>query len=118
VVLGVVLLAVGVAYWGWSMFADQAKTAMSEHPVIQRCIGRIEHTSFDFVATGADEREDAFAFHVRGERGSGLVVAVFTSVDADHEEIDGGELHMDNGKTLSLDADDDGKTEATDQGCS
>jgi len=105
-VLCLLLLAGGVAYWGWRQFTDQATTAMNQHPVIQRCIGHIEHVSLDWSATSDDERDDSFAFRVRGTRGSGLVDAVFTTVSDDEEHIDEGELHMDNGKTLSLDADD------------
>ncbi|PXV61690.1 hypothetical protein SAMN04487785_103147 [Dyella jiangningensis] len=117
-VLAVVLLFGGLAWWGVKLFIGQATTAMNEHPVIQRCIGKIEDVSFDMVATGNDTREDGFAFRVRGTRGSGLVDAVFTSTDADHETIDAGELHMDNGKTVSLGGDDDDEDDGQDPGCS
>ncbi|ULU24377.1 hypothetical protein [Dyella terrae] len=115
-VLAVVLLVAGLAWWGINLFIGQATTAMTEHPVIQRCIGKIDNVSFDMVATGNDSREDGFAFRVRGTRGSGLVDAVFTTTDADHEQIDAGELHMDNGKTVSLDPDSE-DDDALDQSC-
>jgi hypothetical protein len=115
-VLAVVLLVAGLAWWGINLFIGQATTAMAEHPVIQRCIGKIDNVSFDMVATGNDSREDGFAFRVRGTHGSGLVDAVFTTTDADHEQIDSGELHMDNGKTVSLDPDSD-DDDALDQSC-
>jgi hypothetical protein len=117
VVLGVVLLIGGFAWWGWNLFVGQATTAMNEQPVIQRCIGTIEHTTFDVVATGEDSRDDAFAFHVRGAHGSGLVVGVFTTVDADNEMLEDGELHMDNGKIYSLASDDDKDHDAPADAC-
>ncbi|QNK01980.1 hypothetical protein [Dyella telluris] len=107
VVLGVVLMVGGFAWWGWNLFEDQATAAMNAHPVIQRCIGTIEHTSLDLSATGDDPRDDAFGFRVRGTRGSGLVIAVFTTADADNEAMEDGELRLDNGKTIRLVSDED-----------
>jgi len=117
-VLGMVLLVVGAFFWGVSLYAEQATAAMNEHPVIQRCIGRIEHSSLDWSATYDDSREDTIAFRVRGPKGSGLIVGVFDTVDADNESLDGGELHMDNGKLLNLESSEEDDNDTQDESCS
>lgn len=106
VLLTLVLLVGAGGYaiykFGWGAFADQAVTAMDEQPIIQRCIGKIESSSLDTALTSDDPREDAFAFHIKGPSGKGLVTAVFTTVDADHERIDEGELTLEDGRTFKL----------------
>lgn len=106
--------------FGWGAFSDQAVAAMNEQPIIQRCIGTIEKASLDFTATNSDPREDSFAFRVKGPAGSGLVTAVFTTVDADSEQIDEGELKMADGRTFALKgANDEGDDDdASSPGCS
>ena len=89
---------------GWKAFSEQAVTAMNEQSIIQRCIGNIESSSLDFGRTNSDPRENSFAFRVKGSAGSGLVTAVFTTIDADNERIDEGELKMDNGRMFTLQA--------------
>lgn len=65
----------------------------------------------DWGATTDDPGEDTFAFRLQGDRGHGTVVARFTTVDDDHERIDGGTLTMDDGESVDLDdpAPDEGK---------
>lgn len=112
----VLLIGAGVYliyHFGWKAFSDQATTAMNEQPIIQRCIGTIESASLDFVGTNDDPRENSFAFRIKGPAGSGLVTAVFTTVDADNEQIDEGELRMDDGRKFPLKAADDDEDEDT-----
>jgi len=113
-------LLIGVATFlffkfGWGEFSDQAVAAMNEQPIIQRCIGPIESASLDFTRTNSDPREDSFAFRIRGPAGSGLVTAVFTTVDADNEQIDEGELKMTDGRMFTLQAADDAESEDGEQ---
>lgn len=117
------VLAIGatgyfVYKFGWNAFEDQAVAAMNEQPIIRRCIGKIESSSMDTVLTGKDPREDAFAFHIQGPAGKGLVTAVFTTVDADHERIDEGELTMADGNSFTLDPTGSGKPVAAGEKCS
>jgi len=115
-VLGSFALLIGLAIFlflkfGWSTFSDQAIVAMNEQSIIQRCIGHIENASLDFTRTNSDSRENAFAFRVTGPAGSGLVTAVFTTVDADNERIDEGELKMTDGRKFALQGANDEESE-------
>lgn len=115
-VTGAFVLLIGAATYlfynlGWKAFSEQAVTAMNEQSIVQRCIGTIESSSLDFVRTNNDPRENSFAFRIRGPIGSGLVTAVFTTVDADNEQIDEGELKMLDGRVFTLQAADDSKGE-------
>lgn len=102
-VAGIVAAVGGLAWWGWQAFEQQATTAMAADPVIAEHIGAIRHTEFDWAATSAEPDDDTFAFHVTGERGSGLVVARFITENADVESIDGGVLIMQDGTRIPLD---------------
>jgi len=113
-------LLIGVATFlffklGWSAFSDQAVAAMNQQSIIQRCIGHIESASLDFTRTNSDPREDSFVFRIRGRAGTGLVTAVFTTVDADNEQIDEGELKMTDGRVFPLQAADDADSEEGEQ---
>ncbi|WP_157956472.1 hypothetical protein [Dyella sp. C11] len=115
VLIGVALtlaLVIGVGGYlfftlGWKAFRDQAVTAMDQQRVIQQCIGKIESSSLEVIATGNEDRDNGFVFHIKGPRSSGRVSAVFTTVDADHERIDEGELKLDDGRTFKLSSEED-----------
>lgn len=115
-VTGAFVLLIGAATYlfysfGWKAFSEQAVTAMNEQPIIQRCIGTIESSTLDFSRTSNDPRENSFAFRIKGSAGSGLVTAVFTTIDADNEQIDEGELKMLDGRVFALQAADDNESE-------
>jgi hypothetical protein len=90
------------AWWGWHLFVSQATAAMAVQPVVAERIGHIRQVDVDWSATTDEPDEDTFVFHLRGDRGSGTVVARFVTEDADHERIDGGKLRMDDGSELAL----------------
>jgi len=92
----------GLAWWGWQAFEQQAVVAMAADPVIAEHIGQIRSTEFDWTMTSSEPDEDTFAFHLKGERGSGTVVARFITEDADNEIIDGGVLIMQDGSRIPL----------------
>jgi len=92
----------GFAFWGWGVFADQAKEALNNNPVIQQHIGEVDEIELDFAATGEVEDEDVFVFRIEGSKGSGVVTAEFVSVDADTEEIRSGTLQLSSGETYDL----------------
>ena len=98
-----IVVAVGsLAWWGWQAFEQQAVVAMAADPVIAEHIGNIRSTEFDWSMTSDEPDEDTFAFHLKGERGSGTVVARFITEDADSETIDGGVLIMQDGSRIPL----------------
>jgi len=98
-----IVIAVGsLAWWGWQEFEKQAVVAMAADPVITEHIGTIRSTEFDWSMTSNEPDEDTFAFHVKGERGSGVVVARFITEDADSETMDGGVLIMQDGSRIPL----------------
>lgn len=96
----------GVAWWGWNAFTDQARVAMAVHPAVVEHIGTIREMEVDWTATGSEPDDDTFAFHLYGDRGSGMVVARFVTVDSEHERIDGGVLTIDNGPRVPLEPQD------------
>jgi hypothetical protein len=102
----VVVVAVAILVsWGWSLFSRQAKTALSENPVIQTHLGEVREARFDLWATGS-EPTDAFAFKVVGTKGRGMAIADFETVDGDTERIASGVLKLDNGQSYDLVPDD------------
>ena len=105
------LLVVGLALgllgwtvsWGWGLFEEQAQAALQADPVVQAQIGQIREMEVQLVATGNAEGSDEFVFKLEGSRGSGTVLAEFSS-KADSEEILGGELIMEDGSKHALQA--------------
>ncbi|MBT2115754.1 hypothetical protein KK141_08490 [Dyella sp. LX-66] len=107
ILLGSLIVAIvaavgGLAWWGWLAFEKQAVVAMAADPVIAEHIGNIRSSEFDWTLTSSEPDEDTFAFHLKGERGSGTVVARFITEDADSETIDGGVLIMQDGSRIPL----------------
>ncbi len=92
----------GLAFWGWNLFADQAKVALNKNSVIRQYIGQIEQIEVDLIATGNEEGEDVFVFRIEGPKGTGVVTAEFVTIDADAEEIRSGSLQLPTGETYDL----------------
>ncbi len=92
----------GAAYWGWSVFARQAREALNRNPVIREHIGEVRDMEFEIQATGLEEGDDVFVFRVEGSKGAGVVTAEFDSPDADREEIRSGTLRLPSGKSHDL----------------
>ena len=101
----VVLVAVGIGgllYWGWGLYAEQAKAELNNNPVIQQYIGNIEEMSLNFGASSDIDDEDTFVFDVKGAKGEGVVTAEFVTIDHETEELRSGTLRLPNGETHDL----------------
>lgn len=105
-VFGMVVLAAGL--WlvgtGWSMFADQARTALQEDAVVQEHIGQIRSMRVDLLRTGMAAGGEEFVFDVEGDRGAGRVAATWVSAGADQEILSEGLLTLRDGTEYTLPA--------------
>ncbi|KHL55144.1 hypothetical protein [Xanthomonas cannabis] len=105
-VFGVVVLAAGL--WlvgtGWSMFADQVRTALQEDAVVQEHIGQIRSMRVDLLRTGMAAEGEEFVFDVEGDRGAGRVAATWASAGADQEILSEGLLTLRDGTEYTLPA--------------
>lgn len=105
-VFGVVVLAAGL--WlvgtGWSMFVDQARTALQDDAVVQEHIGQIRSMRVDLLRTGMAPGGEEFVFDVEGDRGAGRVKATWVSAGADQEILSEGLLTLRDGTEYTLPA--------------
>ncbi|MCC8539049.1 hypothetical protein ACDH70_15390 [Xanthomonas axonopodis pv. poinsettiicola] len=103
---GVVVLA--AAMWlvntGWSVFAEQARSALQDDAVVQEHIGQIRSMRVDLVRTGMAPGGEEFVFDVEGDRGAGRVQATWISAGADQEILSDGVLTLRDGTQYSLPA--------------
>lgn len=102
-VLLLALGAVGTFFWyGFGLFNDQAAAAIRADPAVSEALGPISEIHLDFTATGDAPGDEDFAYRVVGERGSGLLVGRFVTVDADHEDLRSGTLRLDDGRLVAI----------------
>jgi len=73
------MLVLGALVWlisiGWSLFADQARSALQDDAVVQEHIGQIRDMRVDLYRTSLAPSGDEFVFDVEGDRGTGRVHA-------------------------------------------
>ncbi|MCC8617895.1 hypothetical protein [Xanthomonas vesicatoria] len=105
------LLVMAASIWligtGWSMFADQARTALQADAVVQEHIGQIRTMRVDLYRTGLAQGGEEFVFNVEGDRGAGRVQATWVSAGSDQEILSDGELILRDGRRFALPAADD-----------
>ncbi|WP_349811210.1 hypothetical protein ABQ179_021130 [Xanthomonas dyei] len=110
---GIVVLAASV--WllgiGWSLFTDQARTALQADAVVQEHIGQIHTMRVDLYRTSLAQGSEEFVFNVEGDRGAGRVQATWVSADSEQEILTDGELIMRDGRHFALPAADDNELE-------
>ncbi|KQQ84049.1 hypothetical protein ASF73_15880 [Xanthomonas sp. Leaf131] len=110
------MLVIGALIWliatGWSLFADQARTALQDDAVVQEHIGQIHAMRVDLYRTGLAPGGDDFVFNVEGDRGVGRVHATWVSAGADSETLTDGTLTMRDGSEYALPGADAETTEA------
>ncbi|WP_349656155.1 hypothetical protein [Xanthomonas sp. 10-10] len=103
---GVVVLA--AAMWlvntGWTVFTDQARSALQDDAVVQEHIGQIRSMRVDLVRTGMAPGGEEFVFAVEGDRGAGRVKATWISAGADQEILSDGVLTLRDGTEYTLPA--------------
>lgn len=96
------LLVGGLVALGWGEFRQQAQEALEREPAVREHLGTIEEIELDFLATGNAPGRDEFVFRVQGERGKGVVQAVFVSLGAEAEHVTEGRLCLDDGDCHAL----------------
>jgi hypothetical protein len=102
-VLLIVAGGTGALFWyGLGLFNDQAAAAIRADPAVADALGPISEIHLDFTATGNAPGEEDFAYRVVGDRGSGLLVGRFVTVDADHEDLRSGTLRLDDGRVVAI----------------
>ncbi|PPU76052.1 hypothetical protein ACCQ13_18395 [Xanthomonas sp. NCPPB 1638] len=105
-VFGVVVLA--AALWlvnmGWSLLADQARSAMQDDALVQEHIGQIRSMRLDLLRTGMTSSGEEFVFDVEGDRGAGRVKATWVTAGADREILSDGVLTLRDGTEYTLPA--------------
>ncbi|WOB25973.1 MULTISPECIES: hypothetical protein [Xanthomonas] len=110
---GVVVLAASL--WligtGWSLFADQARTALQADAVVREHIGQIRTMRVDLYRTGLAQGGEEFVFNVEGDRGAGRVQATWVSAGSEQEILTDGELILRDGRHFALPAADDSELE-------
>ncbi|WP_311240247.1 MULTISPECIES: hypothetical protein [unclassified Xanthomonas] len=110
---GIVVLAASV--WllgiGWSLFTDQARTALQADAVVQEHIGQIHTMRVDLYRTSLAQGSEEFVFNVEGDRGAGRVQATWVSADSEQEILTDGELILRDGRHFALPAADDSELE-------
>lgn len=102
----VMLLVLGtvvtVAWFGVSVFNDQAYAAIRADPAIVEAVGKISEIHFDFEATGNAPGDEEFAYRIIGDRASGLLVGRFVSIDAETEDLREGTLTLDDRRVIRI----------------
>ncbi|MEO7936038.1 MAG: hypothetical protein ABIR27_07245 [Dokdonella sp.] len=98
----VVAAAGGVVWFGLGLFQEQAHTAIRADPAIADAVGNVTAIDFDVAATAQATGDDEFAYRIEGERGRGLLVARFITLDADTEELREGSLRLDDGRVVRV----------------
>ncbi|MBO9768737.1 MULTISPECIES: hypothetical protein [Xanthomonas] len=105
------MLALGALVWlmsiGWSLFADQARSALQADAVVQEHIGHIRDMRVDLYRTSLAPGSDEFVFDMQGDRGSGRVHATWVSDGAEREILSAGVLTLRDGTEYTLPAETD-----------
>ncbi len=100
----VLLLVLGavasVAWYGIRVFNEHADAAIRADPAIVDALGRITEIHIDFVATGDAPGDEEFAYRIIGDRGRGLLVGRFVTIDAEIEDLREGTLTLDDGRVI------------------
>ncbi|KPL48100.1 hypothetical protein XAXN_15755 [Xanthomonas axonopodis] len=112
------MLVLGALIWlmsiGWSLFADQSRSALQADAVVQEHIGHIRDMRVDLYRTSLAPGSDAFVFDVSGDRGSGRVQATWVSDGAEREILSTGVLTLRDGTEYTLPAETDVEERDTD----
>ena len=98
----VVAVAGGLVWFGLGLFQEQAHTAIRADPAIADAVGSFMTIHFDVAATAQATGDDEFAYRIQGERGRGLLVARFVTLDADSEDLRDGSLRLDDGRVVRV----------------
>ncbi|USI98998.1 hypothetical protein MUG10_12845 [Xanthomonas prunicola] len=105
------MLVLGALIWlmaiGWSLFADQARSALQADAVVQEHIGQIRDMRVDLYRTSLTPGSDEFVFDVEGDRGTGRVHATWISDGAEREILSTGVLTLRDGTEYTLPAEAD-----------
>lgn len=96
----VIAAAGGVLWFGLGLFQAQAHAAIRADPAIADAVGNVTAIDFDVAATAQATGDDEFAYWIEGERGRGLLVARFITLDADTEDLREGSLRLDDGRVV------------------
>ncbi|MBD3995294.1 hypothetical protein GUH85_22255 [Xanthomonas citri pv. citri] len=104
-------LVLGALIWlmsiGWSLFADQARSALQADAVVQEHIGHIRDMQVDLYRTSLAPGSDELVFDVEGDRGTGRVHATWVSDGAEREILSTGVLTLRDGTEYTLPAETD-----------
>ncbi len=105
------MLVFGALIWlmstGWSLFADQARSALQADALVQEHIGQIRDMRVDLYRTSLAPGSDEFVFDVQGDRGTGRVHATWVSDGAEREILSTGVLTLRDGTEYTLPAETD-----------
>ncbi|MGX1997633.1 hypothetical protein ACWJKH_19265 [Xanthomonas axonopodis pv. cassiae] len=105
------MLVFGALIWlmstGWSLFADQARSALQADAVVQEHIGQFRDMRVDLYRTSLAPGSDEFVFDVQGDRGTGRVHATWVSDGAEREILSTGVLTLRDGTEYTLPAETD-----------
>jgi hypothetical protein len=99
--IAVLLFALFLA-WGYWLFTQQARVAMSQNPMIQQHIGEIHSADFNWQGSAEAVEAEVFAFDLVGSLGRGTVTARFVTISPDEERITAGRLSMPDGNEYDL----------------
>lgn len=107
----IALIVIGLLMMGWSLFTEQAQTALQQQPDVAEHIGHIQSMDVDLVASSEYDDSDTFVFRLSGDRGKGRVRARFISTDADTETLGEGELTLASGRVIRFGPNDPPKSD-------
>jgi hypothetical protein len=101
----ILAIALNLGYtviFGWQIFEQQAAASLQSSPIVAERIGEIASIELDFSRTAEEEGEDVFVFSLSGNKGTGVAVGAFVTVDPDTERLDSGNLELPSGETYDL----------------
>ncbi|MFO1094252.1 MAG: hypothetical protein U0992_13225 [Planctomycetaceae bacterium] len=94
----------GTMYFGFSTIETQARPQISNNPVVIEHVGQVTSVEMDWMASiqMSQDQENTFVFDVKGDKGSGRIVAVMDPGSRNPMNLQSGQLTMSTGEVYEL----------------
>lgn len=92
----------GIVYFGFGVLSTEIANELRDNPTLREHVGEIQSFDVNFVASAAEEDEDAYVYEVVGDKGSGTVTVKSITDDEGNEEIIWARLRTPDGTTVEL----------------
>jgi hypothetical protein len=93
---------VALVGFGFGIMTAEVENQLRDNERLREHIGEIKEFKIDWTRSLADEDDDTFTYHVRGDKGGGTITVKHITNDDGDEEVVSASLRLDSGKTVEI----------------